>query len=487
MKRTSLFLLTVFFLSVPAFCIELPDDLKDCIKKKFPTANFKIDNSFVVNNETFLPLLPPPEEDLKPIAKKRFAKKKIELVYSILSEDKKSLPRLLWFSNGWIYVKVLKHSNETQTILTLSEISDKYREKFLKTKFPSDLIVPKNFIVKQDESSIIGDLSIKKECPPNQDCNAKLLSTNPAPSGLKGILYLTSPDTGKIIYLNLSDFSMINNIQTMGTPWEIAFDKTNKLLFVTDLAKDQIYELKLMENSILKSFSLPSMSNPRDIEISSDGTLAYILESVANDFAVYQTKEEKYFIKTKLPPNPTGFSLLKELNLIAITCPNANDLIFLNANDFSIVNHIMIDGGPERIITDLSRGLIYTANRVGNTVTEYDIEAKKIKNTFHVGETPVSLAIHPGGKWLYVGNGKSNSISIVDLESGQLTDTINLPIETQFPSDIKLTADSKWLVVTSETTNTISIIDLDLKKVAVKLDVGATTHAAYLVDKESEK
>ncbi len=90
--------------------------------------------------------------------------------------------------------------------------------------------------------------------------------------------------------------------------------------------------------------------------------------------------------------------------------------------------------------------------------------------------------MHPDGKSIYVGNGKSNNINIVSTETNLVTDTISLPIETQFPGDIKITSDGSWLIVTSETTNVISIIDLNLKKVVLKLDVGATTHGAFILD-----
>ena len=81
-----------------------------------------------------------------------------------------------------------------------------------------------------------------------------------------------------------------------------------------------------------------------------------------------------------------------------------------------------------------------------------------------------------------VGNGKSSSISIIDLISKKTTGTIKLPIETQFPGDIKITSDGMWLIVTSETTNKISIIDLKTNEIALKLDVDATTHSAYVIN-----
>ena len=476
MNRFLLFLLSfliVIFFSPSGYCTDFPQELKGFLKSKYNDINFKIDNSFEIKGTSFLPL--PPGYISKPTSKK------IEISYSIKDKNDKSLPKLMWFSNGWAFVKILKQKDSTQTILALSEIGEKYKQSFLKRKFPSDLVVPNGLVIKQELSSLVGDLPIKIINQEGKEVS-NIAKSVPSLPNLNGILYLTSPDTGKIIYLNLNDLSMIYNIQTIGAPWEISFDKTNKLLFITDFAKDQIYELKPMEKSVLKSISLNPKSSPRDIEISIDGSLLYVLESSSNDFAIYQTNEEKYFIKTKLPPNPTSFSILKDLNLVAITCPSANEVVFLNTNDFSIVNHVMVGGGPEKIIPSLDGMSIFTSNRNENTISEISIENMKIKNLIPVGEKPVALTLHPDGKSIYVGNGKSNTISIVNLETDTVTDTIDLPVETQFPGDIQVTSDGHWLIITSETTNIISIIDLTLKKVEVELDVGATTHGAYIIE-----
>ena len=478
MKKFILILVLLIVLSPKAYSEDIPNELKTFLKNKFPGINFKIDNSFVINNETFLPLIPQVTKNTK----------KIEIVHVI--PDKSNMPKLFWFSNDWVFVKLIKQKDDSQTIIGLKEISEQYKERFLKLKIPSDIVVPKGFFVKQELANLTGDLPIEVERtgePGNRGIKEEKES-KPKVENLqvtvqvKGLLYLTSPDTGKIIYLDLSDLSMINNIQTMGAPWDIAFDKQNKIFFISDFAKDQIYELKQMESSILKNLELPAMSNPIDIELSGDGSLAYILNSQVNDFSIYKTANSQLFLKTKLPPNPTSFSTLKNAMLIAITCPNTNNLVFLNSDDFSPVGKIPVKDSPERVVADPLRGLFYVSSRNGNTVSVIDPKSKTVKSTIQVGETPNSLALDPNNKYLYVSNAKSNSISIIDLESGSVADTINLPIETQFPGDIKITTDGKWLITTSETTSTISIIDLTLKQIALKLDVGVTTHGAYVVE-----
>lgn len=490
MKKLLILALSFFQLLGAAYAYEIPANLKDLLKKEFPKVEFKIDNSFIVNDNLYLPLII--EEESSPI--------NVKMIYSVPDKNDKDMPKLIWFSNNWLFVKVIKQDTEKSTIVDLSEIDEKYRERFLKAKFPGDLLIPKGLIINERLISILGQLPIEVQ---EQDQTKKTQTLEPSSNNLpsesitsqanketkldlKGILYLTSPDTGKVVYLKLSDPSMIYHIQTEGTPWEISFDKAGNLIFVTDFTKDKVYQIKPMQGSILKSFDLTSMSSPKDIKISEDGSLAFILESLSSNFVVYNLNEGKYFTKTTLPRNPNSFTFIKTENLIAITCPSLNKLVLLMASDFSVADQINIKGIPESIISGNTGSTLYITNRNENTILELDLKSKKVKNTFTVGETPVCLALHPNKNLLYVGNGKSNSISVIDLETNNVIDTIKLPIETQFPGDLEITQDGKWLIVTSETTNNISIIDLTLNIVAVKLDVGATTHAAYLIESKEQ-
>lgn len=465
------FLLLLFFiLLVPLSSVasEFPQGLKETLKHKFPDINFKIDNSFVINNYTFLPLVP------------KVTKKPDKLaILDIIPNE--SEQKLIILSNDWIFVKVLKQGDGNQSILELKEVPDKYKSLFLSSKFPEDLVVPKNLVLEKELSGLIGDLPISIHTNEKDDKIEKL----------NGTLYLTSPDTGKIIYVNLNNLKKINYIQTGGSPWALTYNKTNKMLLVTDFAKDIIYELKPSGQTITKRINLPVMSSPKDLESSDTDSTIYVIESLGNSLGIYSDQEDTYTTKTKLPINPTNLALLKEKNLIAVTCPSVNSIVFLNTTDYSVIDQIMIEGGPENIISNRKGTIVYTVNRNGNTVSEIDVETRKIKNTFSVEETPVSIALHPNEKLLYVGNGKSNSISIIDLIFKKSVGTIKLPPETQFPSDIKITDDGLWLIATSETTDKISIIDLENKEIALKLDVGSTTHSAYIISKglniESDK
>ena len=52
-----------------------------------------------------------------------------------------------------------------------------------------------------------------------------------------------------------------------------------------------------------------------------------------------------------------------------------------------------------------------------------DAQAKKVIATIPVGERPWNMALTPDGKKLYVANGRSNSVSVIDtVKNEKITD-----------------------------------------------------------------
>ncbi len=76
---------------------------------------------------------------------------------------------------------------------------------------------------------------------------------------------------------------------------------------------------------------------------------------------------------------------------------------------------------------DATRQRIYIANAARNRVEVYDITQQQLLAPIPVGPLPSSLALTPDGYTLYVANAGGESISIVDPDAMQVTDSVNFP------------------------------------------------------------
>jgi len=83
--------------------------------------------------------------------------------------------------------------------------------------------------------------------------------------------------------------------------------------------------------------------------------------------------------------------------------------------------------GLQDILVDNPRGRVYLTNSGYNRIEVFDTAAQKFLPPIEVGQLPHQMAMAGDGKHLYVGNTGGESISIVDLATGQVTGSLDFP------------------------------------------------------------
>jgi len=170
----------------------------------------------------------------------------------------------------------------------------------------------------------------------------------------------------------------------------ILSDPSGKYIYVTDLGLDRILrydfdtqtgKLSLTENGIT---DLPKRSGPRHFVFNSDGSKLYVINELGSTMMVFSTEGQK------------GLTLLQTL-----PTPRKE---YLN-NNYCADIHIGRDGK-----------YLYGSNRGDNTIVVFRISDDGLLNLAgHVecgGNWPRNFVIDPTGKFLLVGNQKSDQISV---------------------------------------------------------------------------
>lgn len=83
--------------------------------------------------------------------------------------------------------------------------------------------------------------------------------------------------------------------------------------------------------------------------------------------------------------------------------------------------------GLADIVSDSVRQRVYIANSGMNRVEVFDTRTNQFLPSIKVGQLPRSLAITPNGRFLYVANSGGESISIIDLDQGEVTGKVKFP------------------------------------------------------------
>ena len=103
---------------------------------------------------------------------------------------------------------------------------------------------------------------------------------------------------------------------------------------------------------------------------------------------------------------------------------------------------------------DEARGVLYVLNSSANRVDVYDYLGKKIVGSISTGTLPVAAAMSMSGDFLYVSNNASSSLSVIDLHSRSVSQTVLL---TAKPEGVEVGNDGRVLITTQGTSSTDQI------------------------------
>jgi YVTN family beta-propeller protein len=117
------------------------------------------------------------------------------------------------------------------------------------------------------------------------------------------------------------------------------------------------------------------------------------------------------------------------------------------------------------------REYAYITNGKSNTVTVIDLRTFQPVRTLSVGAEPTGLAANPKRNEIYVVNAGSSNVSVVDAEQNKVVATIGVHGRPYF---IEVSPDGHRAYVANSGSANLSILDLDRRAVSATLRVGAS-------------
>ena len=115
------------------------------------------------------------------------------------------------------------------------------------------------------------------------------------------------------------------------------------------------------------------------------------------------------------------------------------------------------------------REYAYVTNGKSNTVSVLDMRNYKSVATIPVGSNPTGVAANSQKNEVYVVNTASNSLSVIDAEQNKVVGTVGLE---RTPYFIDVSADGSRAYVANAGSNSVSVVDLQQRRVLHNIGVG---------------
>ncbi|MCX6636096.1 MAG: hypothetical protein NT090_13600, partial [Acidobacteria bacterium] len=118
---------------------------------------------------------------------------------------------------------------------------------------------------------------------------------------------------------------------------------------------------------------------------------------------------------------------------------------------------VRLGGTPSDAVLDETRGRIYLVNLTANRVDVYSYLERTLIKAFPTGDTPIAAAMSMDGQYLYVTNNGGSSLTVVDLRTDSVVQTVALNAK---PEGVETGADGRVLISTEGTSSTDQINSL---------------------------
>lgn len=173
-----------------------------------------------------------------------------------------------------------------------------------------------------------------------------------------------------------------------------------------------------------------------------------------------------------------------------VTATDANLVLQINAQTFQTSNVFTLGANHEPHGLRYFQGKLYVANLKGNSISVIDVKTGQISE-ISVGGMAVQTAVSPDGKYVFASVFDTKEVVRYNLQTQTLT-RIALPVSAQGPIQLYPKADSKKLFVCDQgvllnrpSSDNVFVIDIEKGTVTNTIKVGNAAHGV-VVSKEGK-
>ena len=256
----------------------------------------------------------------------------------------------------------------------------------------------------------------------------------------------------------------------MGTYKGIAWSKDGQHVYLTvntnyktNIGRLLDVQIDPYENvNITQLYEFPAENGkpviPNDMTLSKDGQYIYLALNGADKVIKFDIQNKKVVWEKKVAKFPYGIALAN--GKLYVTDwggrkPNSND--YTAPAGWNSVDH------DEPIVANPENG-----GAASGVVTVMDTDGNIIK-TINVGLHPNAIVASQDGSRVYVANGNSDTVSVIDTSADKVIETVNVMIDTSklptgtigaSPNALVLSPDGKYLYVADGTINAVAVVKL---------------------------
>lgn len=166
---------------------------------------------------------------------------------------------------------------------------------------------------------------------------------------------------------------------------------------------------------------------------------------------------------------PSGIAFIPGKKRVVVSCATEGALLLVDLNEARVIGDCLLEAeGSNAVVVDHSGRFAFVANRNSGTVSVVKLDRMRLVKTIEAGGGPAGMALHPTRNEVWLANTETNSISIIDVEERE--EQIEFACGAM-PSDLAFTPDGEYAMVVNMQEGNISVFETESRRIRTLIDL----------------
>ncbi len=301
-------------------------------------------------------------------------------------------------------------------------------------------------------------------------------------SALAAETLIVSSEKDNRLYVLDPDGNPLAQIPVCKRPRDLK--QRGKLVLVSCGESDAIGVVDLTQKRLLRSIAVSK--SPEMFDLSSDGTLIFLSSEDDNELAAYELESGKKRFAVKTGNEPEGILLSPDGKMVFVTSEEKNVVHVISLEKRRIEHNLAVGKRPRRLLLVQDGRELWVSNELEASVSIVDLTQGKTVHTLRFdiagvereNITPVGMIASADGKTVWVALGRANRVAEVDVPGRSVRRYV---LAGQRAWGLGLSADGSRLYVTNGLSDDLTIIDANAGKALRSVPVGRVPHSVLVV------
>jgi len=271
----------------------------------------------------------------------------------------------------------------------------------------------------------------------------------------------------------------IRTIRTCQRPRHMAWAQGGQQIMVACGDSNQIGVVDVQAGKLVDT--VPSGDSPEIFSLSPDGKTAYVSIEEDSQMAAYDLASKKPLFSVKTGAEPEGVLASADGKFVYVTSEAANTVYAVDVATRKLAGPVKVGMRPRRFALSPDGSELWVTNELGASVSIIDTRAMKVKQTLPFqlqgmrasDITPVGMLMTPDGKTVWVALGRANHVAEVDVATRTVRRVV---LVGKRAWGVALSKDGSRLYVANGMSDDMTIINTENGKALKTVPVGRVPH-----------